>query len=322
MEVKPWINEYGQAMERLELHLTYTCPEKCVFCSEEHRMQKYRKYPVTWGRVAKILRTHAQRGVKNVHFTGGEPTIHPKFVSVLRLAKKLGLRTSIGTIGTMLSREKFAKEALPFLDEALFSLHGHTAEIHDGLTRKEGSFQQVVRAVEMCRRVKPSFPIFFNTVLTKQNVETLPQTIEFARSFGAQLIVVSNTTPEGAGEDNYPNLAVSLEKLKEIIPKAAEKADNAVVRFFGMPMCVMGKYYSWSNDLHWDPRVTVEWGAQPGKIVFDGIYSWTPARKRIHVDCCNSCDRKAVCMGVFEQYAKNWSTDILEPYASSEKRAI
>ena len=145
----PWINEHGRAMERLELHLTYVCPEKCVFCSEEHRMQKYKKFPVTWGRVAKTLRLHASRGVKNVHFTGGEPTIHPKFVSVLRLAKKLGLRTSIGTIGTMLSKEKFALEALPFLDEALFSLHGHLPEIHDPLTQREGSFERVVKAIRM-----------------------------------------------------------------------------------------------------------------------------------------------------------------------------
>ena len=30
----PWIGPNGKIMERLELHLTYTCPERCVFCSE------------------------------------------------------------------------------------------------------------------------------------------------------------------------------------------------------------------------------------------------------------------------------------------------
>ena len=47
----PWIGPHGQCMERLELHLTYTCPERCVFCSEDHRMRSYKKFPVTWGRV-------------------------------------------------------------------------------------------------------------------------------------------------------------------------------------------------------------------------------------------------------------------------------
>jgi MoaA/NifB/PqqE/SkfB family radical SAM enzyme len=315
MNDTPWINEHGRAMERLELHLTYVCPEKCVFCSEEHRMQKYKKFPVTWGRVAKTLRLHASRGVKNVHFTGGEPTIHPKFVSVLRLAKKLGLRTSIGTIGTMLSKEKFALEALPFLDEALFSLHGHLSEIHDPLTQREGSFERVVKAIKMTRKIKPSFPVFINTVLTRQNIETLPETISFAEELGATLIIVSNTTPEGAGADVYADLAVPLEDLKRIIPQAAERTKDSVLRFFGMPMCLMGKYDSWSNDLHWDPRVTVEWGSKPGKIVFDGLYSWTPARKREHVDECQTCTRKAVCMGVFDLYIQKWDTSALERYA-------
>src|SRR4029079_10065401 len=90
----PWIGPKGQRMERLELHLTYTCPERCVFCSEEHRMQEYRRYPASWARVATVLRTDASRGVTNVHLTGGEPTIHPDFIDVLVLAKKLGMRTS------------------------------------------------------------------------------------------------------------------------------------------------------------------------------------------------------------------------------------
>ena len=71
-------------------------------------MQAYRPFKVTWGRVAKILRLHAARGVQAVHLTGGEPTIHPRFIEILALAKKLGMRTSVGTIGTMLARPDFA----------------------------------------------------------------------------------------------------------------------------------------------------------------------------------------------------------------------
>ena len=111
-------------------------------------MQSFRRFPVTWGRIASVLRTHAERGVKNVHLTGGEPTIHPQFVKTLMLAKRLGMRTSVGTIGTMLCREDFAREALPYLDEALFSLHGPDAATHDAMTRRAGSFEQVTTASE------------------------------------------------------------------------------------------------------------------------------------------------------------------------------
>jgi molybdenum cofactor biosynthesis enzyme MoaA len=113
----PWINPVtGQPMRRLEFHITYHCPEKCVFCSEEHRMNAYNAFPVTFARAATVLRLEAERGVESVHFTGGEPTIHPQFVEILALAKKLNMRTSIGTIGTRLADATFAARAMPYLD--------------------------------------------------------------------------------------------------------------------------------------------------------------------------------------------------------------
>jgi MoaA/NifB/PqqE/SkfB family radical SAM enzyme len=315
----PWIGPHGKSMERLELHLTYTCPERCVFCSEEHRMKAYRGYPVTWGRVATVLRTHASRGVKNVHLTGGEPTIHPEFVETLVLAKKLGMRTSIGTIGTMLSHEDFARRALPHLDEALFSLHGPNAEVHDDLAGRTGSFDQVVRALELAVRLKPGFGAYVNTVVTQKNIDHLGDTVELADRLGAQLIVISNTTPEGNGLDRYAELAVPLEKLAISLPRVPARAKRAILRFFGTPMCLLGEHAMLSNDLHWDARVTVEWQSAPGKVMFDGIYTWTPDRKRVHVKECERCERKGVCMGVFDRYAELYPTTALTPM--SEERA-
>lgn len=312
----PWIGPKGQRMRRLELHVTYTCPERCVFCSEDHRMATFNRFPVTWGRVATVLRTHASRGVTNVHLTGGEPTIHPRFVDILRMAKKLGMRTSVGTIGTMIARDDFAEQAMPFLDEALFSLHGPDAATHDALTRREGSFETVTRAIANARRLRPDFGLFVNTVATRWNIEKLPETVAFAASLGAKLIVVSNTTPEGAAYDSYEQLAVPLATLRRVLPTVPARAGDAVLRFFGVPMCVLGEHQMLSNDLHWDPRVTVEWARTEDKAVFDGIYSWTPARKRTHVAACEGCALTDVCMGVYDRYAELWSTDELSAVAS------
>lgn len=309
----PWIGPNGAVMERLELHLTYHCPERCVFCSEEHRMNTFRPFPVTWGRIATILRTHAARGVKAVHLTGGEPTIHPRFIDVLKLAKKLGMRTSVGTIGTQLQHPAYADKALPYLDEALFSIHGPTAEVHDRMAGRAGSFDQVVKAMRYAVAHRPHFGGFVNTVVTRHNIRDLPETVALASDLGAKLIVISNTTPEGHGEDRYADLAVPLNLLAEVLPTVPQRAPNSVIRFFGVPMCLLGEYGAHSNDLHWDPRVTVEWQRDPGVVAFTGIYSWAPDRRRVHVDACNGCSRKRVCSGVFDKYAETWDTDALKP---------
>ena len=314
---RPWIGPHGRVMERLELHLTYRCPERCVFCSEEHRMQSYKAFPVTWGRVARVLRLHAERGVRNVHITGGEPTIHPRFVDVLKLAKKLGMRTSVGTIGTMLCRPEFADRALPFLDEALFSVHGPDAQTHDRMAGRVGSFERVTGAMRLARARKPGFGLFANTVVTRHNVEALPDTVEMLDALGARLIVASNTTPEGNAWDVYEDLAVPLETLARVLPRVPGRAKEAIVRFFGVPMCLLGEHAMLSNDLHWDPRVTVEWQSAPGKVAFAGIYSWAPDRRRQHVPACAGCARRDVCMGVYDAYAAQWPTDALRAFPSA-----
>ena len=276
-------------------------------------MQEFRPYGVSWGQVATVLRTHAARGVRAVHLTGGEPTIHPRFVDVLRLAKRLKMRTSVGTIGTMLSRREFAADALPFLDEGLFSLHGPSAHVHDAMTRRDGSFRQVVDALTLARELRPDFGAFVNTVITNTNIEFLGETVELADQLGASLIIVSNLTPEGLGLDNYRQLAVPLSRLGAILPTIPAHASNAIVRFFGVPMCLLGEHRMLSNDLHWDPRVTVEWQNAPGKVVFDGLYNWAPDRKRVHATECADCSMNTVCMGVFDRYRDLFPTTALTP---------
>lgn len=311
--VQPWVGPHGQVMERLELHLTYHCPERCQFCSEDARMNRYKGFPVTWGRVASTLRTHAARGVRAVHLTGGEPTIHPRFIEVLQLAKKLGMRTSVGTIGTMLCRPDFAAAALPFLDEALFSVHGPDAATHDSVAGRSGSFDRVTAALRLARQLKPSFGLFSNTVLCRPNVERAPDTAALLDELGVSLMVMSNTTPEGAAFGDYERLAVPLDVLARVLPAVADRVNNATVRFFGVPMCLLGRHAALSNDLHWDPRVTVEWQSSPGAVHFAGIYSWAPDRRRQHVAACEGCARKPLCMGVYDRYVELWPTDALRP---------
>lgn len=314
-----WIGPRGERTEWLELHLTYTCPERCLFCSEEHRMRRYKPYPVTWGRTATVIREHARRGVRRVHLTGGEPTIHPRFVDTLKLAKKLGMRTSVGTIGTMLARRDFAERALPFLDEALFSLHGPSPEVHDAMAGREGSFAQVTKALRLSREVAPRFHPYVNIVMTRKNVAQLPETVALAASLGAELVVISNLTPEGLGLDAYEELAVPLDRLAEVLPRLPALAGDVPLRFFGVPMCLLGPHRMLSNDLHWDPRVTVEWAdAGPDKVRFADHYNWDPGRKRIHVEECEPCAMKGVCMGVFDRYAELYSTDALKPETKAE----
>jgi hypothetical protein len=187
------------------------------------------------------------------------------------------------------------------------------------MTRRHGSFEQTTRALALSLQIKPDFGAYVNSVITSHNVRALPDTVALADRLGAKLIIVSNTTPEGLGLDRYEELCVPLTTLREVLPTVPARAARAVLRFFGVPMCVLGEHKYLSNDLHWDPRVTVEWASAPGKVLLDDFYNWAPDRKRVHVEECAGCSHKAVCMGVFDRYAELYSTEALLPFSEAAR---
>ena len=154
-------------------------------------------------------------------------------------------------------------------------------------------------------------------MLTPANVHHLPETAELAASLGAQLLIVSNTTPEGAALDRYDELAVPLEDLAAVLPTVPGRVPGMVVRFFGVPMCLLGQHHMLSNDLHWDPRVTTEWARKPGRAVFEDFYNWRPDRKRTHVAACSDCSMKGLCTGVYAEYAARRPVTALSPIQTS-----
>jgi len=307
-------------VERLELHLSYTCTNRCLFCSERHRMRRFEGARITLPMIGSLLRSHAARGVRHLHLTGGEPTLHPHFLDAAALARRLGMRTSAGTNGAVLCREDFATRALPLLAEIMFSLHGPVAEVHDAHTRTAGSFGSVVRALTLAAGSGRSTDLAVNTVVTRGNVDLLPDTLALARDLGASLIVVSNVSPEGAGLDRFGELAVPLEELAEVLPGLPDLVPGVLVRFFGVPQCVLGGRASiHSNDLYWDPRVTVEWSDAGGVPFLDELCAMAPDRKRVHVPRCAGCLNEGICMGVFDECARTMTTDALVPFGSQAR---
>ena len=142
----------------------------------------------------------------------------------------------------MIARRDFAERAAPYLDEGLFSLHGPDAAVHDPVAGREGSFDTVTKAMRLMREVRPDFALFVNTVVTNKNVDALPRhggARERARRPAPDRL---QPHAEGKGLDAYESLAVPLERLKQILPQVPDRAGDTVVRFFGVPMCILGPH--------------------------------------------------------------------------------
>lgn len=301
-------------MNRLEFHISYACVNDCVFCSESDRMERFKKLPVDFSEIKKVLAAKRKAGFEFVNFTGGEPTLHPNFIEIIKFAKRTGYRTYIGTNGTMLARPDFCKKAALFLDEISLSIHGYNSLTHDSLVKREGAFRDIKRAVKNLDALNFKNK-FANIVATNKNFAYLEKILIFLIKNNFKQVLFSNTAPEGNGLKNFKKLEVRINAWKKIIPrlkKTSEKS-NIPIRFFGLPICALKGAVSLSNDIYWDARTTVEKGLDEKlRIILTETKDLIPNRNREKISACEDCPYQKLCFGVFKEYVENFGQSELK----------
>jgi MoaA/NifB/PqqE/SkfB family radical SAM enzyme len=301
--------------ERLEFHISYDCPNTCLFCSEAHRLERWQDAPVSAREVHRTIVSHARAGGTHINLTGGEPSAHPAFEYALELALAHGMRTFVGTNGARLADRAFAERIMPLLDELSLSIHGSSAAVHDRMTGRRGSFDDLVQTRRNAARCNTSISLFVNCVVTRRNFEDVPGVVDLCARLGVPMLIVSNAAPEGRALNGYARLAVRLGRWREEAPLLARRAaeQGVRVRFFGLPLCALGDARMKSNDLHWDPRVTVERARGPrGSARLATIAALRPRRGRRYSRRCRGCLMHDVCGGVFSEYLETHGDEEIE----------
>lgn len=298
---------FMKKIERLEFHISYICNSNCVFCSENDRLNEFRAVKfLPKILIKKILKEKKKEGYGHVNFTGGEPTIHPDILEIVKYAKQLGYRIYIGTNGCRFDDEEFVKNLLPHINELSFSLHGVDAPLHDTITKSK-NFLAIENGLKLSKKINSKIEVFVNTVVIKDNVDFLGDLLGYLNKFEIDQLLISNLAPEGKGLKSYDKLAVTFEqwqKTLEII-KWQISLCNFKIRFFGLPFCLLDEQQAKSNDLYWDPRTTVEVAAlKNNKIELNITDDYKPTRNRKKVNKCAGCGYVDFCGGVFEQYCK------------------
>lgn len=315
--VGPSSSKFG-AVKRLEFHMSYICDQKCIFCSESVRMDTHVKSPLSLEEMVRVVLRKRKEGCEHITFVGGEPTVVPEFLGLLKAVKKLGYKTLLITNGGRLADRKFASKALPLLDEIVLSIHGHTPALHDKLVVEPGSFKKLMSAFDLIGRAKRKPFVITNTVVLQQNIADIRDIVDFlTRIPVVDHVLLSNIAPDGSALANYRKQSIRIKQLGDRAPELSRIAKDrgVVLRFFGMPLCVLGSAWENSNDLHWNPRTNVERAFVDGKTGLEDTWNYTPERMRHYTEKCGTCDWKGgdKCVGVFKTYYDHFGDEELTP---------
>ena len=141
-------NPLRDQRRNIEINIGKACNNRCVFCLDGMPKKEDRSY-MDFNLMKSELERWYQDGHRSVGFLGGEPTTYPKIVQSVAYAKELGFsRIAIATNATKLRLKHFTDKLLDAgLTRITISMHGHTAELEDKLTRVPGNFEKKCTAI-------------------------------------------------------------------------------------------------------------------------------------------------------------------------------
>lgn len=203
------------------VRLTFDCNNHCVFCldtlSHDGNMRDANE-------VKDQILDGARKGAQRLILSGGEPTMHPRYVDFIRLGKLAGYR-KIQTVtnGRMFAYAPFLQRCLDAgLDEITFSLHGPNARIHDALVGVKGAFDQEVQGLK--NAMSDGRPIVnIDIVLNRGNVKHVPDMLEMFIGMGVREYDLLHVIPFGnAYREGREVLFYDLEAMRPYLLRAFE----------------------------------------------------------------------------------------------------
>jgi len=163
---EPTHDSYGRRVRYLRISLTDACNLRCVYCMPEHMQFRPRHELMSDEEIIFLVNVAASLGVDKIRLTGGEPTIRPGVVELVRqIASISGIRDVAMTTNALLLNELAQPLAEAGLDRVNISIDTIDPERFRRITRW-GDIEDVWRGIEAAERAGLS-PVKLNCVVTR-----------------------------------------------------------------------------------------------------------------------------------------------------------
>lgn len=224
-----------------EIALTYGCQARCRFCYASAPGRKSDVPEMTPDEVEEAIRRIAEDAhCPSLSFSGGEPTLVWELPRYVAYAKSKGLRVNLITNGIRCAEPAFVEAlAEAGLDSAQVSLEAGSAERHDDIVGRPGSFADTVRGIRNLRAA--GIHTHTNTTICGPNKDHLSELIRFLREelesqyFSMNIVI---RTGESLGD---PEMDIRYSDLGEVVPPVFELAQELGIKpvwYSPTPLCV------------------------------------------------------------------------------------
>ena len=209
------IDSYGRKVSYLRMSVTDRCDLRCSYCMAERMKFLPKQELLSLEELEAVAWAFVERGVRKIRITGGEPLVR-KDIGLLfeRLGAMLGNgldELTLTTNATLL--DKFADHLFACgVRRVNISLDTIDPERFREITRL-GNLDQVLRGIAAAK--KAGLKVKINAVALKhQNVDGLPDMIEWAHGEGHDVTLIEVMPLGETGEDRFDQY-IPLPELRD-----------------------------------------------------------------------------------------------------------
>ncbi len=246
-------------LQEVWLNLTHRCTLACSFCYVPGIGLQAADMPLELAR--RVVEEAAELGVAHLVLAGGEPTLHPGLLDLLRVARRQGtLRVKLVTNGTRCD-DAFVDELLPLVDDLQVSLDAAEESVHDAV-RGRGSFARAVKLLEAVRQRWGDRVRGVSFTPLASNLDQLPGLYRLALMLRV----------------NYLHLNRPKLPGREMLGSNGGAADHASPEFFARALAAYDQLLAhvyrdreFAVGLAGRPQVDVDMSFDPASELFSGI---------------------------------------------------
>jgi len=165
------------------LEITSHCQHHCVGCGNVFEHDGDEMDAKAWAAILKRLQPYADR----LRITGGEPTLHRQFQSIIALVDDLGVDYALFTNGDWKNPHAVVEilRDCDNLSSILVSLHGVDAESYQLFTQVD-AFSTVKDNIQLA--VDAGLRVTTNTLLLRTTYQNIPRIVDLSTSLGSSMV--------------------------------------------------------------------------------------------------------------------------------------
>lgn len=201
--------------------LTQKCNLSCIHCRADASPNKEEKKIIQGKYIFHLLDEIKKMGAPTLALTGGEVLLRSDLVDIVSYATSQNIPVRIQSNGLLLTE----KLAYQLKESGIFSfgigLDGSSADIHDKIRNKKGSFKKAIEAIKLLKFV--GFKVHTEYTITKINRDDILKTLDLLESLNVDTFLVRAAIFAGRATANSETFKISSIEYKEILEQLSKE---------------------------------------------------------------------------------------------------